>query len=305
MLLEHFRKEHKKTKATDTNVDSNNEAKDIHEEHRQLKNNFERLNNMFQDSLEEVKRVKSEYEAKLIEANEKVRQTVAENEVLKEKVDVLFKLGRSYINRHDLKEAAKQKEPTEDDPDIIEVVESDELTVEDLEAWTKNKSRVFKRVSPSNQSENKKTSPKSQESGATPPNPPKSPTGQPSGAPGTTPPTPAAPIEERHQPNERKLYCHYFVNQRKCVFEEKTGQKCKFLHEQAPICRAGTGCSRSKCMYTHPNCAGMRTNQNFLDFPRGFPQMMNPWQTVNPWMNQNPFPQYQNPWNTSGNQGSQ
>lgn len=112
MLLEHFRKEHKKkTKATDTNVDSNNEAKDIHEEHRQLKNNFERLNNMFQDSLEEVKRVKSEYEAKLIEANEKVRQTVAENEVLKEKVDVLFKLGRSYINRHDLKEAAKQKEP--------------------------------------------------------------------------------------------------------------------------------------------------------------------------------------------------
>ena len=65
---------------------------------------------MFQDSLEEVNRVKSEYEAKLMEANEKVRQAVAENEVLKEKVDVLFKLGRSYIIGRNRRTLTKTKQ---------------------------------------------------------------------------------------------------------------------------------------------------------------------------------------------------
>ena len=38
----------------------------IKEENRQLKNNFERLNTLFQESLEEVDRVKSEYTAMLV-----------------------------------------------------------------------------------------------------------------------------------------------------------------------------------------------------------------------------------------------
>ena len=60
---------------------------------------FERLNTLFQESLEEVDRVKSEYTAKFNEASEKYRVTLKENEELKEKVEILFKLGRSYIDR--------------------------------------------------------------------------------------------------------------------------------------------------------------------------------------------------------------
>ena len=78
---------------------------------------------MFQESLEEVDRVKSEYTAKLIEASEKYRVTLKENEELKEKVEILFKLGRSYIDRAEPGEitappkVTKQQEPNnvEDD----------------------------------------------------------------------------------------------------------------------------------------------------------------------------------------------
>ena len=51
---------------------------------------------MYHDSLEEVNQVRSEYEAKLIIAND--NYTIVKAEGRKEKVDVLFKLGRSYIN---------------------------------------------------------------------------------------------------------------------------------------------------------------------------------------------------------------
>ena len=43
--------------------------------------------------------MRSEYEGKLIEANDKFREIKTENEELKEKVDILFKLGRAYINK--------------------------------------------------------------------------------------------------------------------------------------------------------------------------------------------------------------
>jgi uncharacterized C2H2 Zn-finger protein len=63
-LMNHFKKEHKKKPLeTDHNPGSGEEKMDSHEDYRQLKNNFERWNTLFQESLEEVSRVKSEYEA--------------------------------------------------------------------------------------------------------------------------------------------------------------------------------------------------------------------------------------------------
>ena len=54
----------------------------LKEDFRSLKNNFERLELLYQDSLDEAEKVKSVYEAKLIEANGKFRDTKAENEEL-------------------------------------------------------------------------------------------------------------------------------------------------------------------------------------------------------------------------------
>ena len=53
------------------------------EEIRVLRNNFERLESLFQESLEEVDKVKTEYEANLIEKNDKYTDAKAENEELK------------------------------------------------------------------------------------------------------------------------------------------------------------------------------------------------------------------------------
>ena len=78
----------------------------------------------------------------------------AENEELKEKVDVLFKLGRSYINRKENSSPSPpsppppQEKKNENDPDLIEVIDDEEVSSENLQAWTKNKLRLFKRVSP-------------------------------------------------------------------------------------------------------------------------------------------------------------
>ena len=99
---------------------------------------------------------KSEYSAKLLEANEKYRITLEENEVLKEKVDVLFKLGRSYINK-----ASCNKPEDTNKEEVIEVENANKISetvTEDSEndesggnndasfTWATNKYRGFRRV---------------------------------------------------------------------------------------------------------------------------------------------------------------
>ena len=85
--------------------------------------------------------MRSEYEAKLIEANDRYRVVKTENEELKDKVDILFKLGRSYINRKedsvdsDKKEREKEKPRNEED-EIETVTIEDVNEEEDLHTWT-------------------------------------------------------------------------------------------------------------------------------------------------------------------------
>ena len=194
---------------------------------------------------------------------------------------------------------APTEEKIEEDPDIIELADEDVNPEEDLEGWTKNKLRGFRRVTPSTPSAPKPSNPKV-------PAPKKAPTvnRKPTGknvhppppAPTTTHSTgqPSFQPGETELSTERKQYCHYFVNRGECRYEERAGEICKFAHEQAPMCRMGTGCTRFKCMYSHPNVGGNRTNMPFLDRSKGVQQMMNPWQMINPWLN--PFQQTQNQW---------
>ena len=81
---------------------------------------------MFQESLEENEKMKSEYTAKLLEATEKYRVTLQENEELKEKVEILFKLGRGYIDKT---EPRQNTPPQQNDAHEI-IIESDESEAE-------------------------------------------------------------------------------------------------------------------------------------------------------------------------------
>ena len=75
----HFKEVHgSKANKEATRVDNSSQ---LVEEMRILKHNFERLETMYQDSLEEVNNVKSEYEARLIKANANYGVVKAENEV--------------------------------------------------------------------------------------------------------------------------------------------------------------------------------------------------------------------------------
>ena len=244
---------------------------------------------------------------------------MAENEVLKEKVDVLFKLGRSYLNREiEGKEKIKDKndQKIDDDEDIQEVGAETEVTDEDLSAWTKNKLRGFKRTAPTASSQPKAPTPKRTEKKTPTASPPPAGTSPvpppPAGITSTPPPpevspggTPANPRAERDHGQDdyyKGKYCHFFVNTGKCNYEERSGKKCKFEHRTAPMCNYGVSCSRPKCMFSHPNLNG--TNSSFLGGSRGMPPM-NPWQMgqmINPWMTTTPNQFLTNPWNMQGNQ---
>ena len=100
---------------------------------------------MYHEVLEETDKIKSEYEAKLIEANDTITTSKAENEALKEKVDILFKLGKSYLDRVENTKASDDVE--------IQVIE-DETHNNDLGAWTTNKLRGFKRIKPGTKAKN-------------------------------------------------------------------------------------------------------------------------------------------------------
>ena len=301
-LLLHFRTEHMKKTGNspgDADDDKREETIAIKEEYRKLKNNFERLNAMFQESLEEVDRVKSEYSAKLIEATEKYRVTLTENEELKEKVEILFKLGRGYIDKAEHRKDDKNPVVSEEnDSDTVE--DSPDDDIECLTAWATNKFRGFKRVSPTTSSVRSKDPPASPPSSRT--------TSGPAEAPPSLDPKPSqSTVNERlqniarnnpighHKPDAigSPQYCHFFTNYGRCPFEEKTGKRCKFLHKTAPMCKNGTSCTRTKCMFTHPNTYGRNGpflgKESYFQNNQTWPQMINPFSNPLNYLTMNPF----------------
>ena len=294
---------------------SKDEFEKLQEDNRLLRNNFERLEALYHDALEENNKIKSEYEAKLITCNDNYERAQSENEILKEKVDVLFKLGRSYLNNtksEQEKAAIKNKEVTEaskhteiEEVTIVDEKESENL--DDLQAWSVSKMRGFKRVNPAS---NPKPNSPSKSGPSRIPNNNKqkethdTPNYSASGA-GSEVPKYVAGSSTHEQTgdgfsngSQRERYCHYFVNEGKCHYEERTGLKCKFIHKVAPMCNFGMRCARKKCMYSHPKFAG--TNNHFLG--KNYPMTnsgMNIWQMMNPWL-QNQYPP--SPWIHQGNQ---
>ena len=241
-----------------------------------------------------------------------------ENEELKEKVEILFKLGRSYItkaesaNTNSNESVSEQttnptQERQEPEPRIEEEMASNNL--EDLGSWMMNKSRGFKRVSPSANSQ--PTSRPQTTSGST--SSPGTP-GSVSSVPGATSrasltvnerleriarnnPTSNDTIPSNPTPEERRQYCHYFSNFGKCNYEARTGRKCQFEHRVAPMCQRGTACSRTKCMYTHPNMGGRNDStflgRNMTPYQSMMNPFMNPWGMMNPFQQQRGIPPFQ------------
>ena len=289
----HYKHNHGSLSAK-TNPDEINHLK---EELRQTKSNFNRLESVYNEVLKDAEEAKSEFEVKIMNFNDNLTRISRENEALKERNEILYKLGKGYLEATQNQTNSTSMEQSTSIPvnktvingasnsndEDIEVVDCDPPT---NNPWTSHRLRGFKRTNhaPSvNQSKTSQTNLQTVEA-----------------------PTESAENSTQHEPHPipqgsnlsgQKKYCQYFVNFGRCEFEEKSKMKCKFSHERAPMCNAGLSCSRIKCMYSHPKLPISQTIQrNFLGNPVNFGQFVNPRQhrgSMNQWSNQS-IPIWQN-----------
>ena len=187
-----------------------------------------------------------------------------ENTTLREKNDILFALGKDYIEKKNKGTQQSNRTQNENEEDRIEILEEIQQNFDQntSKGWKAMKERGFKKVNKTQS--NRKTNENSRSV------PQKTNENRTESSSFGTPQE-----EERHHMTR---FCHYFVNEGRCRF----GDRCKFKHAQAPECREGSYCRRNKCMFSHQNGRSQQqaSNQSFLS---NF-QPTNTWQLPNPWM---------------------
>ena len=223
---------------------------------------------------------------------------------MKERNDVLFKLGKAYIesrqiskdNPVDRKDSNNQHDNTQSHTDDIVVLEDVSDEVHGDQQWQTQKFRGFRKSTIQNP-----TAPVSSMNLTT--------VSEQGSSNGTErrdndrqPPTGDREVSEPDESSEvkssteirRGQYCHFYSNYGKCNYEEKTKRQCRFEHSsKVPMCSNGISCTRQRCMYKHPKPQG-RTG--FLGMQAGNSHNLNGWQFqpqpwVQPWLN--PYQQLQ------------
>ena len=158
-LLAHYKNAHVsqyfETADTAPCADNEDANSNLKEDYRKLKNNFERLNTIYQERIAELNDVKASYAVELDEASQKYASVLTENEELKERVDVLFKLGRGYLEGKNCSCNA-EKMNNEDQIDLNAGVKSNPKeqptsnSNSKTDSWSSQVSRGFRKVRFSN-----------------------------------------------------------------------------------------------------------------------------------------------------------
>ena len=285
-LGEHHKVYHRSQNSEDQN-------KELITEYKQLKINFQRLEGLYKEAFEEAEKTKADFESRLLVAGEEKARLVAKNEILEEKIEILYKLSKSYIdNKSNTTDSNTSLLNRDVDPgtiEVVEVVESDNRCQTQVSAnansWQTTNLRGFKRK---NNSPSHPTHPEETEQSI------------PVRSKSSHDENPVSEVDHHTPVDERSTpvrYCHYFSKTGRCDYEERSGLKCKFTHKQAPMCHFGTNCPRQKCMFTHPQTRPILRSTNnlndrsFLGTMRNTNQLQNPWQNqnlqLNHWQNQN------------------
>ena len=228
-----------------------------------LKDDFERLHNKFETSKNNANNNENSNDVELAKAREEFRVAKAKNVFLLEKNETLFKLGKLALDNN-LKDAPEMEVISDQDEDGL-----DTLVASSLE----NRRAGFSRVNPATYADKV-----SQKKDAQDPNTKEA-----------QEDTAKKHVDGHNDSNEKKSFCHYYSNFGHCIYEEKTGKKCKFSHVKAPVCNFDGKCTCDKCMYSHtkpnPTPGSSRQNQShFLYQGKNTHQQMSPWQAMAPLM---------------------
>ena len=261
---------------------------------KMMEDSYDRLMALYTKQQNEYKANTLVLKSELENTYESLRVAKKENEKLKDINDTQHKLWKIFVNKFEEKEAEVNvdkeklcKETMNATKQVIaeeiEIVEDDneDETEETYQKWLENtRKRGFKRSSPAS--------------------PPERNVGENVAKNVVKKSYAEVAASKGNKENQEKLpekpsqsfvrYCHNWNNFGKCNFE-----RCRFAHENAPICTFDGNCTRSKCMFTHK-----KQNMHFLSKRT----QVNPWQTMggswsnpfsfppNPWMNPTP----PNPW---------
>ena len=249
LLRKHIKDEH-----DDTSLEEKKLAEDNHKlnlEIRRVKDDYERLSDIYKKQQEEFNEQKLIIEMDLAKTREGFRQMKAENEELKVKNDTLYKLGNIALKKRE------DNSPTKSVVDTTEVIHDEIIDIDDIEVLARNKDNGFRRSDPTAPACKPDRPLYSQVAAAQ-----RSQAGR---AEHQAHQVPQVHRQQESQNRSSKVtmkYCHYY-NNGTCHFEEKYGRKCVFSHEKAPICKFDEKCNRKKCMYSHLN-KPKNQNNDFL-----------------------------------------
>ena len=277
-----------------------------------IEDSYDRLMALFKKKQSEYDEKALAFKEELEEINEKLRVITTENEKLKEVNETQHKLWKIFVENEENRKTGNmvgdtsRQEVSKQAPTIndIKILEDDEepeeiQTEAAYQEWLKDlRGRGFKRSNPASPAERivsngkpKKSYLEAAMTGSRNVRPPTlgqqscPPAGPPPSS-STSPPCPPSPTtHQRSGPENRNntRYCHNWNNLGRCDYD-----KCKFAHENAPVCNFDGTCRRKKCMFSHK-----KQNMHFLS--QNYKPPLNPWSTMPaPW--QNPFAYQINPW---------
>ena len=69
------------------------------DELKEIKINYERLEKLYHSVLENADKTKAEHELKILQMNDDHARILKQNEVLQERIEIVYKLGKSYLER--------------------------------------------------------------------------------------------------------------------------------------------------------------------------------------------------------------
>ena len=250
---------------------------------KMMEESYDRLMALYSKQQNDYKSKVTAYKAELENTYECLRVVKIENEKLREINETQHKLWKIFVEKFDDKEAKTNddKEATTDrltkkaGVEEIEIVDEDDDDKETEEAYQEwlvdTRKRGFKRSSPScppERIQGKNAGMKSYAEAVA---------------------APSKNIEKQSKNTEKPdqnfvRYCHNWNNLGKCSYE-----KCRFAHENAPVCSYDGNCTRQKCMFSHKK-------QNFHFLAKKSKPQTSSWQTMGgSWPNSFSFPP--NPWN--------